>query len=138
MSVSVWIDGDWPVRRRGLVDGGTQFGNDTKDERVAIAQHLLSHIDMFRDFISEHQNRDSFMEVEEEDHLQFRALYESCRTASLYLEKNWEMDSLDEVYKKDRAKWKSETVWLHEQTLDYALQEIESSFRVSYARQPTW
>jgi hypothetical protein len=90
--------------------------------------NLLSHIDMFRDFISEHQNRDSFMEVEEEDHLQFRALYESCRMASLYLEKNWKMESLGELYKKDKAEWKDETVWLHELTLDYALQKIEKIF----------
>ncbi len=44
------------------------------------------------------------MEAEEEDHLQFRALYESCRTASLYLEKNWEMESLGELYKKDPSR----------------------------------
>ena len=36
MSVSVWIEGDRPVRRRGLVDGGAQFGTDTKDECVAM------------------------------------------------------------------------------------------------------
>jgi hypothetical protein len=90
--------------------------------------NLLSHIDMFRDFISSHQNRDSFMEVEEDDHLQFRALYESCRMASLYLEGDWKMEPLGELYKKDRAEWKDNSVWLHEQTLDYALQKIEKLF----------
>jgi hypothetical protein len=90
--------------------------------------NLLSHIEAFSDFILEHQNRDIFMEVEEDAHLQFRALYESCRMASLYLERDWALESLKELYAKDRAEWKDEFVWLHEQTLDYALQRIEKIF----------
>jgi hypothetical protein len=90
--------------------------------------NLISHIDMFRGFISSHQNRDIFMEVEEDDHLQFRALYESCRIASLYLEGDWKIEPLSELYKKDRAEWKDDSVWLHEKTLDYALQNIEKLF----------
>ena len=68
------------------------------------------------------------MEVEEDDHLRFRALHESCRMAALYFDKEWKLDSLHELYKKDRAEWKDDTVLLHEQSLDYALQEIEKIF----------
>jgi len=68
------------------------------------------------------------MEVEEDDHLQFRALYESCRMASLYLEGDWKIEPLSELYKKDRTEWKDDSVRLHEKTLDYALQKIEKLF----------
>ena len=68
------------------------------------------------------------MEVDDDDHLQFRALYESCRMASLYFDRDWEMESLSKLYKKDRAEWKDEFVSLHEQTLDYALKKIEKIF----------
>ena len=91
--------------------------------------NLISHIDMFRNFIASHKNRDSFMEVDDDDHLQFRALYESCRMASLYFDRDWEMESLSKLYKKDRAEWKDEFVSLHEQTLDYASKKSKKSSR---------
>ena len=74
------------------------------------------------------QNRDVFMEVQTEQHLQFRALYESCRMASLYLEDEWTVESLAELYRKDRTEWKDDTDYLHERTLDYALQKIDKFF----------
>jgi hypothetical protein len=90
--------------------------------------NLINQIDAFADFIRVNQNRDIFMEVEAERHLQFRALHESCRMASLYLEHEWTVESLSDLYAKDRDKWKDETVYLHEQTLDRALQKIEMLF----------
>lgn len=90
--------------------------------------NLLSHVEAFSNFILEHQNRDVFMEVEEDAHLEFRALYESCRMASLYLEWEWPLESLEGLYAKDRAEWKDEFVYLHEKTLDYVLQKIQELF----------
>ena len=90
--------------------------------------NLLSHINIFREFITYNQNRDCFLEVDAEQHLQFRAIYESCKMASLYLENEWKMESLAELYNKDRDEWKDKYTYLHEQTLDYALRRIEKIF----------
>ncbi|WP_191229224.1 DUF4365 domain-containing protein [Aurantiacibacter xanthus] len=90
--------------------------------------NLISQMDTFADFIRMNQNRDSFMEVEAERHLQFRALYESCRMASLYLESEWPLEELIELYRMDRRDWKGDWVLLHEKTLDYALQKLQVLF----------
>lgn len=90
--------------------------------------NLLSHIDSFRDFILYNQNRDSFMEVEGDRHLQLRALYETCRMASLYLEREWKVDSLKDLYRKDRQEWNDPYVLLHERTLDHVLSQLETIF----------
>jgi hypothetical protein len=68
------------------------------------------------------------MEVESEAHLQFRAPYETCRMASLYFESEWTVDSLKDLYAKDREQWKDEFALLHEGTLDYILRKSEEVF----------
>ncbi len=90
--------------------------------------NLLSHIEPFGEFIIYNQNRDSFMEVESERHLQFRALYESIQMASWYLNKEWKIESLQELYILDHKQWKDDFVYLHEGTLDYVLRKLESIF----------
>jgi Domain of unknown function (DUF4365) len=79
--------------------------------------NLLSQASPFADFIAANQNRDCFMEVELDAHLQFRAIYEACRMASIYLDNRW-----------DRQQWKSDFALLHEQTLDYILSKLEPVF----------
>lgn len=90
--------------------------------------NLLSHIDSFGDFIVYNQNLDSFMEVESDRHLQFRGLYEACRMASLYLDREWKVDSLRSLYRKDREEWNDPYVLLHERTLDHVLRQLEAIF----------
>jgi hypothetical protein len=90
--------------------------------------NLLSHVTAFSEFILYNQNRDSFMEVESERHLQFRAIYECCRIASLYIRGEWKITSLKELYELDGKQWNDEFVWLHEGTLDHALRQIEAVF----------
>ncbi len=92
--------------------------------------NLINQVQMFGDFIRENQNRDIFMEVEAERHLQFRALYEACQMASLYLNHKWPMEPLPELYKMDRDEWNNDYTYLHEKTLDYVLQRIEGLFPV--------
>ena len=89
---------------------------------------LVSHAESFHEFIEINQGRDSFMEVEADVHLRFRALYESCRMAAAYLDIKWTIESLPKLYKSDRAQFKDEYVWLHELTLDRALVQIEAIF----------
>jgi Domain of unknown function (DUF4365) len=90
--------------------------------------NLLSQATSFSEFIQYNQNRDSFMEVEAERHLQFRAIYECCRIASLYIENEWKITSLRDLYESDRTQWQDEFVPLHEGTLDHALRQIEKIF----------
>lgn len=87
--------------------------------------NLLSHIELFGDFIIYNQNRDSFLEVESERHLQFRALYESIQMASWYLNKEWKVESLRDLYLRDKEQWKDDWCFLHESTLDYVLRTLE-------------
>jgi hypothetical protein len=90
--------------------------------------NLINQVRVFGNFIRDNQNRDVFLEVEAERHLQFKALYESCRMASLYLENEWTIEPLSELYKKDWDQWKDPSTYLHEKTLDYGLQKIEALF----------
>jgi len=91
--------------------------------------NLISQVDAFADFIRMNQNRDVFMEVQTQQHLQFRAFYESCRMASLYLEDEWKVESLRRLYQKDQDEWQNEYVHLHEKTLDFAPQKSRGFFR---------
>jgi len=90
--------------------------------------NLLSHIGSFGDFIRYNQNLDSFMEVESDKHLQLRALYEACRMASLYLDREWKVDSLKSLYLRDQKEWDDPYVLLHERTLDCVLRQLEAVF----------
>ncbi|MFK3857202.1 DUF4365 domain-containing protein [Agrobacterium pusense] len=90
--------------------------------------NLISQIETIGDFILMNQNRDIFFEVEAERHLQFRAIYQSCQMASFLLHVPWQIESLEHLYEKDHKDWKDNYIWLHEQTLDYALQKIQKVF----------
>lgn len=98
------------------------------DQFVLHITNLLSQVEPFGDFIASNQNRDCFMEVEGDAHLRFRAIYETCRMASIYLDNCWELDSLKDLYAKDREQWKDEFALLHEATLDYILTKLEPVF----------
>ncbi len=95
---------------------------------VSQISQLVSHAESFHEFISMNQGRDSFMEVEADAHLRFRALHQSCKMAAVYLNVDWKVDSLSDLYKRDREQFQDDWVWLHEQTLDNALVQIEASF----------
>ena len=53
-------------------------------------------------------------------------LYEACRNVSLYLDKEWKIESLEELYDRDQEHWKNLHVYLHEGTLDYVLRKLEA------------
>lgn len=87
--------------------------------------NLVSHAEEFSCFISANQNRDAFMEVETEAHLQFRSLYQSCMIAAKYLNIAWDIESLSEIYLIDQNSFQDEFSLLHEKTLDSVLSRIE-------------
>ncbi len=89
---------------------------------------LLSSIDAFGQFIMMNQGYDSFMEVDIDRHLQLRAIYTCCKTASLLLEDGWQIEPLQEFYRRDLAQWKDEYCLLHEATLDELLKKLQQIF----------
>jgi hypothetical protein len=88
---------------------------------------LLSSIETFGEFIIYNQDCDSFMEVEDMRHLQLRAIYDCCRTASLFLGEEWPLEPLLELYKRDFGQWGGGS-FLHEATLDYVLRKLQVVF----------
>ena len=45
---------------------------------------------------------------------------------SLYLDKEWKIESLEELHDRDQEHWKNLHVYLHEGTLDYVLRKLEA------------
>ena len=57
------------------------------------------------------------------------AIYtKTCQMASLCLSRKWPVESLTDLYHKDREQWNDDYVYLHESTLDCALQQIDKEF----------
>jgi len=98
-----------------------------RDFKFHIAS-LISHAEGFHEFIGMNQGRDSFMEVENDAHLRFRALYQSCQMTAGYLGIEWTIETLNDLYKRDHAQFQDDYVLLHELTLDHALVQIEEIF----------
>jgi len=89
---------------------------------------LLSSVQTFGDFILGNQGYDMFLDVDDERHLQFRAIYDCLQTSALILQGHWNIESLNELYKRDRAEWKDEYSFLHEATLDGILKKLQEVF----------
>ena len=114
---------------RGLARLHRFYNRESLHEQFVFhVTNLINQVEVFGDFIRENQNRDIFLDVEADRHLQFRALHEACRMASVYLEQEWTVEPLDKLYARDREEWKDRYCYLHEKTLDYALQKIEKLF----------
>lgn len=90
--------------------------------------NLLGSVESFGAYILENQGYDSFMEVDTERHLQLRTLYECCHMAAVVLGLEWPIESLANAYKRDRVRWKDEYCYLHEETLDGLLRELQQIF----------
>ena len=87
--------------KRGLA--GYSGSTTEKASMSSLSSHitnLINQVEVFGDFIHENQNRDIFLEVEADRHLQFRALHEACRMASLYLEQGWRVDASCQAVQK--------------------------------------
>jgi hypothetical protein len=61
-------------------------------------------------------------------HLQPRAIYDCCCTASRYLENDWPVEPLRELYRRDREQWSDDFALLHEATLDHVLRKLQIIF----------
>jgi hypothetical protein len=89
---------------------------------------LLNSVQTFADFILTNQGYDQFLDVDDERHLQFRAIYDCLQTSSFILEGSWPIESLRDLYLRDRGMFKDDYAFLHENTLDYALRKLQVVF----------
>ena len=95
------------------------------DHFVFHITNLINQIEVFDDFIQMNLYRDPFLYVKANPHLQFRALHEACRMASVYLNQEWTVAPLGELYRKDREEWDDGSTYLHEKTLSSALEVMQ-------------
>jgi Domain of unknown function (DUF4365) len=89
---------------------------------------LLIHHGEYYQFIIENQNRDCFLEVEEERQLLLRHIYETCVFLSTFLRVQWKVIDLAEAYRLDREKWKDSYCMMHEKTLHEILVQLKPVF----------
>ena len=115
--------------RTGLVRLRELHNRERKHEQFVFhISNLINQLEAFGNFIRMNQNRDVFLEVEAERHLQFRTLHEACLMAAQFLDQEWTMESLSELYERDYKEWNDDFTPLHEKTLDFALQKIKKIF----------
>jgi len=86
---------------------------------------LLIHLNEYYDFIIENQDRDCFLEVEEERQLLMVHIYRTCQFLSQFFGVEWKVIELGEAYKKDRETWKESYCMMHEMTLDKILKDLQ-------------
>jgi len=89
---------------------------------------IIIHWKEYQKFIVNNQNRDFFMEVEEERQLFVRHLYELCEFISTTLNIKWNIKSLSSYYENDYKSFKEGSHTMHEGTLDKILTEIKPYF----------
>ena len=63
-----------------------------------------------------------------ETNTQFRAWHETCRMVSIYFDKEWQVESLGEVYRRDGEEWQHPAALLHVGTLESVLMQICERF----------
>jgi hypothetical protein len=86
---------------------------------------LVVHWYQYWEFIVDNQERDSFLEVEEDRQLMLMHIYHTCEFLSPLLGVDWDVESLNNAYKHDKQIWKDSYVRMHEGTLDRILKQIE-------------
>ena len=89
---------------------------------------LLIHWNEYYEFIIENQNRDCFLEVEEDRQLLMIHIYRTCKFLSQFLGVKWNVIDLAEAYKEDRETWKDSYCMMHEMTLDKILVQLQPIF----------
>ena len=80
------------------------------------------------DFIHYNQNRDCFLEVEEEKQLQLVHLYKCLQFLANLHGLKWNVEDLNEAFDKDMKDWNCDYYTFHEQTMDRLLQQLEPIF----------
>ena len=93
---------------------------------------LLSNIDKFSE-MTVNRGRDHFLEVEIDVHLDTRNLYMSCLFVANYLNIDWKVSSLNDIYHYDYSVFNDQDCKFHEQSYDRLMGEIEEVLQETIA-----
>lgn len=108
-----------------------EFDRERLNERFSYdLVNLLSHLQRYSDYIRENYYRDEFLEVEPERHLELIQLYNTCESVSNHLLIDWNIEPMEEIYKKDKETWKDNWCYLHEKSQHELLCQIDKIFLV--------
>jgi len=117
--------------KEGLSNFLSTFFREQLNERFSYdLVNLLSHIERYSDYIVQNMYRDSFMEVEPEQHLELIQIYNTCKTVADHLCIEWNIESLEDIYVKDNEVWGDGWCYLHEQSQHEVLNKIKDIFPV--------
>jgi len=92
------------------------------------AREILMRWQEHWDFIRFNQNRDCFLEVENEQQLQLVHLYKCLHFLADMHGIKWNVEDLDAAFSEDSKVWKTESFSIHEQTQDRLLQQLSPIF----------
>lgn len=85
---------------------------------------FITNAERYGDFMLSNLNRDYFLEIEADRHLQLIKIMRGCRLLADYLGINWSVISLEKAYAEDFGTWKNKSVYLHEATLSIILKQL--------------
>jgi hypothetical protein len=89
---------------------------------------LILHWEDYVSFIREHQGLDVFLGVEADVELKLHHIYESCRFLSQFVDVEWTVRSLKDMYADDKNSFDQKHYRLHNQSMDRILAELEPVF----------
>jgi len=117
---------------------GTETGNihflvqHIREKHYADFHHLLRglmlHWEQYLEFIQHNQGLDHFLGVEVEDEIMLHHIFESCKFLAKNIGADWNLPSLQAIYRKDKEAFGESHDRLHNQSLDYILKAIEPAF----------
>lgn len=104
------------------------FREKFHDNFLSALRTILVHWCHYLEFIQGMQQLDCFMGAEPDEELLFIHIYQTCHTLSQLLAIDWDIDSLENIIKKDQETWKDSYYMLHYQTFTDVLPAIEIVF----------
>lgn len=90
--------------------------------------NFLSNLEIFGEFILDHQWRDCHLPVEGADLLRFISMYQTCNFISSHLYKEWKVDSLENIFSSDKLIFNDPDTLVHELSLNKVMKQIEPIF----------
>lgn len=91
---------------------------------AAALQSLLVSVESHADFIEDHWQRDSFLEVPPDALLNFAAFYDSLRVVADYVGVKFDLPSMEQLIEQDRSNYRHSWNHLHEGTLAGILRRL--------------
>lgn len=103
-----------------------------RERKYADFHHLLRglilHWEDYLDFIRNNQGLDGFLGVEADVELKLHHIYQSCHFLSQFVDVEWTVASLQDMYADDKKNFEQAHYRLHTQSMDRILSALEPVF----------